>query len=516
MTVKALTTPGAPSLTVAKAETSQVKLTWSAPGDNGGSALTGYKVYVSENSTISSSPYTTTGAGVLNATVGGLTNGTTYYFWIVAVNAQGDGTPSNSMSATPNVSAPDAPTGLTLDSRDDSQATVSWTAPAYDGGSAITLYRVYYTATDYTTTSGLTQTLTGLTNGTTYTVFVKAVNSVGEGAASNSVAAVPAAAPGAPGSLAVTGGVAKASLTWNAPAANGSVISGYTVEYGTASDFTGTINTQAASSTSCDVSITDAGTWYFRVYANSDMGNGAYSDVKTASVQLPAPTADKADGTYTDSVSVVLSCAVSGATIHYTTDGSEPTETDAAYAGALSITQNTTVKAKAFAVGMTASAMTTATYTIKVGTAPGFAPVGGTYNAVQTVFLTATAGDNIYYTTDGTNPGASSALYDSVTGITVDSSMTVKAIAVRYRCEARDANSAVYGIPGEPPVITDDGTNASITCATGGATILYSLNGAAYATYSAPFAIVSGDTITAYATYSTWDDSAVTATYNVL
>ena len=65
--------------------------------DNGGSAIDAYKVYYNTTATISASPYTTISSGsTFTQTVGGLTNGTLYYFWVTAHNAQGDSAASNS------------------------------------------------------------------------------------------------------------------------------------------------------------------------------------------------------------------------------------------------------------------------------------------------------------------------------------------------------------------------------------------------------------------------------------
>src|SRR5205085_1048850 len=100
----------------------------------------------------------------------------------------------------PPATVPGAPTDVTAVAGDAS-ATVSWTAPAADGGSAITGYAVtpYIGATAQATTAvgNVTSTLvSGLTNGTAYTFKVHAANGVGPGpdsAASNAVTPVPAA-----------------------------------------------------------------------------------------------------------------------------------------------------------------------------------------------------------------------------------------------------------------------------------------------------------------------------------
>ena len=86
----------------------------------------------------------------------------------------------------------------------------------------------------------------------------------------------------------------------------------------------------------------------------------------TAMGVVATPTFSPAEGTYYDAVNVELECATSGATIHYTTDGSTPTASSAIYNGPISLTatSTTTIKAIAMMENMTNSAMASATYTV--------------------------------------------------------------------------------------------------------------------------------------------------------
>jgi chitinase len=146
---------------------------------------------------------------------------------------------------------------------------------------------------------------------------------------------------------------------------------------------------------------------------------------------VAAPAFNPAAGTYTSAQTVTITCATSGAEIRYTTDVTEPTASSALYSSAITVSSTTTVKAKAFKSGMNSSATTTAVYTIgntQTVATPVFNPAGGTYSSAQTVTITcATSGAEIRYTTDGTEPTASSALYSSP--ITVSSTTTIKAKA---------------------------------------------------------------------------------------
>ena len=77
-----------------------------------------------------------------------------------------------------------------------------------------------------------------------------------------------------------------------------------------------------------------------------------------------SPTCSPSAGTYTSAQSVTLSTATSGATIHYTTDGSTPTENSPVYYSAISISNTTTIRAIATKSGMTTSSVSTFAFII--------------------------------------------------------------------------------------------------------------------------------------------------------
>ena len=172
--------------------------------------------------------------------VKGLTNGTTYCF--VIVRGRLPYVVSNIASATP-AARPGAPTGLTPIAG-NGQVTLSWTAPASDGGSQVSSYNVFEGTTadlsgsaPVTNVTGTTVTLPALTNGTTYYFWVTAVNGIGEGPPSNEVSAVPLTVPGAPTGLTPIAGNGQVTLSWTAPASDGgSQVSGYNVFEGTTAD----------------------------------------------------------------------------------------------------------------------------------------------------------------------------------------------------------------------------------------------------------------------------------------
>ena len=90
------------------------------------------------------------------------------------------------------------------------------------------------------------------------------------------------------------------------------------------------------------------------------MGCYEYSARAAEPAFSPAP-----GSTFYPTASVTLSCETAGATIHYTTDGSIPTDSGTAYAAPIVLSATTTIKARAYAAGLGPSAVATATYTYK-------------------------------------------------------------------------------------------------------------------------------------------------------
>lgn len=80
--------------------------------------------------------------------------------------------------------------------------------------------------------------------------------------------------------------------------------------------------------------------------------------------QVAVPVISPNGGAYPSTQSVTITCGTSEATIHYTTNGTEPTVNDSVYSSAISITANTTLKAKAFKTNWTSSTTTSAVFKI--------------------------------------------------------------------------------------------------------------------------------------------------------
>src|SRR5439155_376211 len=168
------------------------------PTDNGGSAITGYKIERStDGGTTWSVLVANTGSTATTYSDIGLSPNVSYTYRVSAINSVGTGSPSTTASATTVAVAPSSPTGLTATAASSSQISLSWTAPN-NGGSAITGYKIESSvdggltwATLAANTGSVTTTYsdTGLAHSTTYTYRVSAINSVGTGSPSGNVSA---------------------------------------------------------------------------------------------------------------------------------------------------------------------------------------------------------------------------------------------------------------------------------------------------------------------------------------
>jgi Ca2+-binding RTX toxin-like protein len=234
-----VTAPSAPTAVTATAGNAQATVTWTAPAATA-LPITGFVVERTNGTTV---VLTNVAATARSFTATGLANGTAYTFRVRAVNAAGNGAFSAASNAvTPAApTAPSAPTAVTA-TAGSTNAVVTWTAPASNGGSAITRYdvQVLTNATNAqvgdlrTAAATATQlTVIGLTNGTAYRFRVRAVNTIGASAFSaNSNVVTPGRVPGAPASVTAisgaAGGALTAGITWTAPTNNGgSAITGY-------------------------------------------------------------------------------------------------------------------------------------------------------------------------------------------------------------------------------------------------------------------------------------------------
>ena len=186
--------PNAPRNLAARANgTSQIDLSWDAPTSDGGAGITGYRIEIADNAggTWQTLVANTRGTATRYSHTG-LSPASTRHYRVSAINRIGVGRASSVARATTAATVPDAPTGLVATATAPTQIDLAWAAPAYDGGAAITGYRIEVsetgaTWTDLVPNTGAASTSfshTGLLPGSTRYYRVSAINRAGTGAAS--------------------------------------------------------------------------------------------------------------------------------------------------------------------------------------------------------------------------------------------------------------------------------------------------------------------------------------------
>jgi hypothetical protein len=159
--------------------------------------------------------------------------------------------------------------------------------------------------------------------------------------------------------------------------------------------------------------------------------NSTVTATFTVSLTCATPTFSVAGGTYYAAQSVELGCTTDEATIHYTTDGTDPTTSSPTYSGAISVSTTTTIKAIAVKDGLTNSSIASATYTLKCATPTITVPEGPFFDTKVVTMASTSDGVSIYYTTDGTDPTSGSTAYDPSNKPSIDATTTFKAIAIK-------------------------------------------------------------------------------------
>ena len=224
----------------------------------------------------------------------GLSNGQTVYYKITVVNTSGESAQSPSAVGT-TYTTPDAPTNIQVTHSTPLSATITWTAPANDGGDPTNLSYTLQRSNDNANwasivpTTGLTATDSPLTPGTQYYWRVNSVNSAGIGGTSGTVSYLAPDLPTAPGSLtaALTGANNNAAvLNWVAPSNTyGYAVIGYHIERNV--DGTGWTTLVADTGNSglvyTNTGLSAGSSYVYRVSAITAVGEGASSNTATVS-----------------------------------------------------------------------------------------------------------------------------------------------------------------------------------------------------------------------------------------
>jgi len=285
----------------------QIVFSWTAPVNTGNPDITSYEYQykLSSSGSYTSGVKTSTSTTV---TVTGLGLNQSYDFQVRARNSMGAGSFAEKVSGNSSGRVVAAPTGsptISSVTSGDSQLVVkfsySWSGDHDDA--RITGFQYSTDGTSWRSVTDSdggegkrTVTITGLTNGTTYPVYVRALNVTGASSASTSVSGTPFGKPAAPTGVSIAKSTGKITVTFTPSNENGSTISGYqyskkrgTDDYNEWQDISGLV--VDSSTDSFDLSTSDADknkviSIRIRAKTNNSLGgdddNRGYSDASTA------------------------------------------------------------------------------------------------------------------------------------------------------------------------------------------------------------------------------------------
>lgn len=293
--------PTAPtSLTVASVTDTTASLTWTAPSDNGGTAVTGYYIEYSSNNFATTLNTTATGT---SKTITGLTSNTAYKFRIYAQNAvtTGAGVNGSAVSNTATgttaltVTAPSASV-ITPTVNSDTSISLAWTASTDNGNGGTITYKLYQKsgsgayALIFGPSTTRTYTSTGLSASTTYTYKVESINNTytTTSATVNATTQAAKTVPGVP--VPTTGAITGTSIVLNWSAVNDGNDAPVTYYIEKENTFNGGTYTQIATTTSLTYTATSlsGGTDYrFRIRAGNATGYSGYGSVVATTLVIP-------------------------------------------------------------------------------------------------------------------------------------------------------------------------------------------------------------------------------------
>lgn len=263
-------------------------LLWQPPASDGGTGVRTFTVYRRAPGEDAMTPLVTLPYGTLTLEDGEVENGAEYEYRVTCTNMIGEGPASPTVSAVP-AGLPDAPGGVSAEGHNAS-VRVTWSPPGWDGGRAVTGYRVYLVANDSAPSmlvqleAGETEFVhDGLMNGRVYVYAVRALTIVGASEMSGMVDARPVGPPSTLVDISAFWAEDHVLLTWDRPFDDGgSPVMGYML-YREGQD--GGDPVQVADPTWSDFEV-EAGTSYnYTIYAYNAVGDGPSARV---TVHVPA------------------------------------------------------------------------------------------------------------------------------------------------------------------------------------------------------------------------------------
>lgn len=304
----AATIPAAPSVTGVTVSLSGALDVSFVAGADGGSPITDFDFEVATTASFLTPTFVENGTDInLTQTVSGLTNGTRYYVKVRETTSAGDSPWSLKSAPITPFTTPSAPLRANAKASGSKTVVVAFAA-AFDGGSAVTDFDFEYSTTagfasgtgtfvENGSNAATTQTLTGLSNGTSYYFHVQAQNAAGVSDWSSETAVVtPFTNPATP---LIVSSVRAASSTvevaFVSPTDNGATVTDFDFEYSTNPLFTagsgtfvenGTLTTTTQSITG----LNNGTTYFFRVRSTNLAGNSLWSLPSGGTVAFTIPS----------------------------------------------------------------------------------------------------------------------------------------------------------------------------------------------------------------------------------
>jgi len=282
-----MTSPGYPMNLQAKAGDHNVDLNWTEPLSDGGSPVIDFNVY--RRTSESTAALISSSGDQLYFNDTGLVKDQTYYYSVSAVNAIGVSVTSTEVAITPGAepTTPSQPRNLQINPG-DRDVTLTWIEPLFNGNSPITGYSIYRGNTagseSLLTTVGnvLSHIDYSLTNDQEYSYRVSAVNALGEGPLPDPVNATPFAitVPSHPREFTGIGGDGEVILNWTTPSFTGGLpITHYNIYRGNSSTNMSLLVSVGDVSTFTDTGLTNGKTYFYRIYAENNIGQGVPSSI---------------------------------------------------------------------------------------------------------------------------------------------------------------------------------------------------------------------------------------------
>jgi len=295
-TVRAVV-PSAPRNLTANASDNSIALSWDAPTDVGASAITGYRIETSEDG-VGWETLTRVGGNTRSYRHLDLNPGQRYHYRVFAVNDHGESSASNVADANVKAVPPSAPTSLYA-RVSNTTVSLTWAAPANDGGAAVTGYRIEVThpdgwrvLVDNTQSTFTSYHHTDVAPGSTLSYRVFAVNSAGRSQASNiATVTVEAVPPGPPVDIGATAqSSSRIGVAWSPPKFDGGKpVTGYRVEFSTDGSYWRILSPNFGDTFYIHMGLEAATRYFYRISAINEVGRGEPSALAEATTLADLP-----------------------------------------------------------------------------------------------------------------------------------------------------------------------------------------------------------------------------------